>query len=112
MPSTIPSVSAFGEIFLCEFPLTSGESGKVRPSLVLFDLQQDAVVCRITSVPRSGPLDVAVNDWQSAGLLKPSYARLDRIVTAEKTIFLRRLGTLSSRDAAAVRKVWNGHMVL
>lgn len=80
----------FGEIYLCEFPFTSGATTKVRPTLVLFDLQSDAIICRITSILRSAPLDVALRDWQAAGLLKPSIARLDRIVTAEKSIFLRR----------------------
>jgi hypothetical protein len=28
--------------------------------LVLFDLQQDAIICRVTSVFRTGPLDVPV----------------------------------------------------
>lgn len=102
----------FGEVFLCQFPFTSGAGSKVRPALVLFELQQDAVICRVTSVQRSGPLDVTLNDWQSAGLLKPSVARLDRLVTAEKTIFLRRLGVLSPADLAIVRSTWNNEMKL
>jgi hypothetical protein len=47
--------------------------------LVLFDLPQDAVICRITSVLHTGPMDVLLIGWQAAGLLKPSVARLDRI---------------------------------
>ena len=39
----------FGEIFLCEFPFTSGAAGKVRPALILFDLKTDVLICRITS---------------------------------------------------------------
>ena len=102
----------FGEVFICQFPFTSGAAGKIRPALVLFDLQHDAVICRVTSVLRSGPLDVTLNDWQAAGLLKPSVARLDRLVTAEKSIFLRRLGVLSPADLAAVRNAWNSQMKL
>ncbi|MDP3070678.1 MAG: type II toxin-antitoxin system PemK/MazF family toxin [Opitutaceae bacterium] len=102
----------FGEIFLCQFPLTSGAAGKIRPVLVLFDLGPDAIVCRVTSVLRTGPLDVTLADWQAAGLLKPSVARLDRIVTAERSIFIRRLDTLSAADLAAVRTAWNAHMKL
>ena len=102
----------FGEVLLCQFPFTSGTGSKIRPALVLFDLQQDAVICRVTSVSRTGTLDVTLNDWQAAGLLKPSVARLDRLVTAEKTIFLRRLGVLSAADLAAVRGTWNKHMTL
>jgi len=97
----------FGEIFICQFPFTSGGVSKLRPALVLFDLQQDAIICRITSAQRNGPLDVAITDWQAAGLLKPSVARLDRVVTAEKSVFVRRLGVLSPRDLEAVRSTWN-----
>ena len=100
----------FGEIFICQFPFTSGTGSKIRPALVLFDLAQDAIICRVTSVQRSGPLDITLQDWQPAGLLKPSVARIDRLVTAEKSIFLRRLGVLSAADLAAVRTAWNSGM--
>ena len=102
----------FGEVFLCQFPFTAGTGNKIRPALVLFGLHQDAVICRVTSVSRTGTLDVTLNDWQEAGLLKPSVARLDRLVTAEKTVLLRRLGVLSAEDLAAVRAAWNAHVAL
>jgi len=109
---TIRCADMFGDVFICHFPFTSGAGGKIRPALVLFDLGQDAIVCRITSVLRVAPLDVRINDWNSAGLLKQSVARLDRIVTAEKAVFMRRLGSLSVRDLNAVRDAWNQHMKL
>ena len=102
----------FGDVFLCQFPFTSGSSSKLRPVLVLFDLQQDAIVCRVTGVLRTGPLDIPLKDWQTAGLLKPSVARLDHLVTAEKSIFLRRLGALSAEDQKAIRDRWNQYMKL
>lgn len=102
----------FGEGFICQFPFTSGTASKIRPALVLFDLQQDAVICRITSVSHTGTFDVTLMDWEAAGLLKPSVARLDRLVTAEKTVLLRSLGVLSPSDLAAVRSVWNANMTL
>jgi len=61
---------------------------------------------------RSDALDVELADWQQAGLLKPSVARLDRLVTAEKSVLWRRLGALSDRDKSAVREAWNRHMKL
>jgi PemK-like, MazF-like toxin of type II toxin-antitoxin system len=67
-----------GEIFICRFPFTSGAFSKPRPVLVLFDLQQDVLICRITSATRSEALDVPISDWKQAGLAKPSVARLDR----------------------------------
>lgn len=102
----------FGEVFICQFPFTSGTGGKIRPALVLFDLQEDAIICRVTSANRTGPLDITLDDWHEAGLLKPSVARLDRLVTAEKTIFLRRLGVLSVKDLTSVSNIWNAHMAL
>ena len=103
----------FGEVFLCQFPFASGTASKVRPALVLFDLGPDALICRVTSVLRAGPLDVTLTDWRAAGLLKPSVARLDRLVTAERSVvFLRRLGVLSAADPAAVRTSWNNHLRL
>lgn len=102
----------FGEIVLCQFPFTSGTASKVRPALVLFDLQSDCVICRVTSVQRSAQMDVTIVEWQGAGLLKPSIARLDRLVTAEKSVFLRRLGQLAPADLETVRGVWNRSMRL
>jgi mRNA interferase MazF len=102
----------FGEIYLCQFPFTSGAANKIRPALILFDLQQDALICRVTSAIQSGSLNIQILDWQTAGLLKPSIARLDRIITAEKSIFLRRLGVLSARDSNAVKQAWNQYMRL
>jgi mRNA interferase MazF len=66
----------FGEIYLCQFPFTSGATSKPRPALALFDLQADLIVCRVTSVMRSDLLDITLADWQQAGLLKPSVAGL------------------------------------
>jgi mRNA-degrading endonuclease toxin of MazEF toxin-antitoxin module len=102
----------FGDIYLCQFPFTSGAVSKPRPALVLFDLGADAVICRITSVARTGLLDVTLVDWSAAGLLKPSVARLDRLVTAEKAVLTRALGQLSVADQQAVRQAWNLHMRL
>jgi mRNA interferase MazF len=106
------STCDFGDIFVCRFPFTSGESSKPRPVLVLFDLGQDAVICRITSVQYSSHLDIPILRWQEAGLEKPSVARLNRLVTAEKSLLNRLLGKLSEPDLAAIRAAWNRHMVL
>ncbi len=79
---------------------------------MLFDLNFDAVICRVTSVIQTGLADVELRDWQPAGLLKASVARLDRLVTAKRTIFLKRLGVLTQRDLEGVRNTWNLRMKL
>lgn len=109
---TTASTEMFGEIILCQFPFTSGALSKIRPALILFELQEDVVICRITSAEPRGQLDVKLVDWEGAGLLRPSVARIDRIVTAERTVFIRPLGVLSPRDLQSVRAVWNANMRL
>jgi mRNA-degrading endonuclease toxin of MazEF toxin-antitoxin module len=102
----------FGEIYICRFPFTSGTASKARPALVLFDLGQDVLICRITSAAGSTPLDISIADWSSAGLAKPSIARLDRLVAAEKSLLHVRLGELSPADSEAMRAAWNAYMTL
>ena len=102
----------FGEVFIIQFPFTSGAFSKPRPALVLFDLDQDALICRVTSVLRVAPLDVMITDWEHAGLAKPSVARIDRLVTAEKGLLGRRLGILSPADQSAIRAAWKRYMRL
>lgn len=102
----------FGEIYICRFPFTTGTASKARPALVLFDLGPDVLICRITSAAKSTPLDVAIADWVSAGLAKPSIARLDRLVTAEKSLLHVRIGELATPDKDAVRAAWNNFMTL
>ena len=58
----------FGDIFLCQFPFTSGAASKLRPALVLFDLGQDAVICRLTGVLRTGVLDVTLKISSPVGM--------------------------------------------
>ena len=89
MPFTIHCAEMFGDVFICQFPFTSGTASKIRPALVLFDFEQDAIICRVTGILRTGALDVTLKGWQTAGLLKPSVARLGHIVTAEKSVFVR-----------------------
>lgn len=57
-------------------------------------------------------MNIPINEWSQAGLLKPSIVRLDKIITAERSVFLRKLGVLSDRDLEAVRSRWNGHLRL
>jgi len=101
------STVEFGEVYVCVFPFTSGQGAKARPVLVLLDLGRDCLVCRITSVPHRGFLDLAVTNWQEAGLEKPSTIRLSRMVTVEKPLLRLRIGRLSREDLDRVKKLWN-----
>ncbi|MBI4559901.1 MAG: type II toxin-antitoxin system PemK/MazF family toxin [Candidatus Hydrogenedentes bacterium] len=101
------STVEFGEIYVCSFPFTSGQGAKARPVLILRDLDPDCLVCRITSIPHRGLLDLQVCNWEEAGLKKPSTIRLSRLVTVEKTILKVRIGRPDRTDLDRVRVIWN-----
>src|SRR3989338_1975131 len=104
---SMTSTVELGEVYVCVFPFTSGQGAKARPVLVLMDFGPDCLVCRITSVPHRGFLDLQVTNWREAGLEKPSTIRLSRLVTAEKPLLRLRIGRLDREDLDRVRTLWN-----
>jgi mRNA interferase MazF len=107
----IASVS-FPEVFLCDFPFTSGTTFKRRPCLALLDLGSDVLIARVTSAAHSDAYDLPIRDWQQAGLLKPSTIRLARLVTIERAMLFRRLGSLTTFDRDLVVTLWQSKMQL
>ena len=101
------STVEFGDVYICLFPFTSGRDAKPRPVLILRDLDPDCLICRITSVPHQGFLDLRIAHWQNAGLEKPSTIRLSRLVTIEKVLLRLRIGRLAPDDLNVVRLTWN-----
>jgi hypothetical protein len=71
-----------------------------------FNRGADVIVAMVTSsrrrfdVPTTG--DVVLDDWQEAGLLRPSVVRAGRLLVVEVPLLSARLGALSSRDLLAV----------
>ena len=93
-----------GEIILIAFPFTGRTGAARRPALVLLDTgDQDIIVTRITSQSARTSFDVTLVEWASAGLLRPSIVRVDKVATLEKRLVERRLGTLTTNDWANVR---------
>ena len=80
------------------FPFTDLSGSKMRPALVLSDLRgNDMILCQITSKPTDDlfALFIKSEDFVSGSLPKGSFIRPSRIFTAEKTIILRKAGTIT-----------------
>lgn len=81
---------------------------KFRPVLVLACSQDELLTAMITSASNklSLPLDTPLDDWQKAGLTKPSLVRVDRIALLPPTYLgtVGRIGRLSPRDAHRVSR--------
>jgi mRNA interferase MazF len=101
------TVYEFGDILLVDFPHSGSEQAKRRPALVILDIADaDVLLAPITTRERTGPGDIKIQDWQEAGLLRESWARLAKVASLEKRIVTRRLGRLSGPDRRNLALAW------
>ena len=94
----------FGDVVLVPFPFSDGVGIKKRPAVVVSPLayqqaRPDAILMAITSRLRDplGYGEALIDDWQAAGLLKPSLLK-PLLFTLEQSGIVRRLGTLTEAD--------------
>ena len=96
-----------GEFWVAEIFFTSGGGSKKRPVLVLWLDGEDAIVALVTSATPRTPTDVSLNDWSASGLRVASVIRLSRLSALEQSLFLGKIGDISSADAEQVKMVWS-----
>lgn len=102
---------AFGEVILVPFPFTNQAGGKKRPAVVIsseayHSQRPDLLIMAITSQPHS-VLDFSsfsITDWQTAGLLKPSFAK-PVLTTIEQILIIRSMGKFSPPDLQSLRQM-------
>ena len=100
MPSTTPYSQ--GDVVLLPFPFTDLSASKRRPAVVISPerynaVHDDVVVLAVTShLAVEGPQDYRFSpeEQRAAGLPKPSLVKIDKVLTLEQTLILRRLGLL------------------
>ena len=99
----------FGDVVLVPFPFTDQTASKKRPAVVISSSRLhresvDLVIIAVTTQTRpTSSLEVSINQWQTAGLLRPSVIK-PVVATVDRTLVLRRLGKLADPDRAAVKK--------
>jgi mRNA interferase MazF len=99
-----------GEVLLLEMPFTDGPGSKRRPAVVLSTeaFNQSGIkiiVAAITSnlAMPNRPGDTTLNEWQSAGLLKPSAVR-GYLGMADQRHVERTLGKMTDADFVRVEQ--------
>jgi mRNA interferase MazF len=101
----------FGDLVLVPFPFTDQSATKRRPAVVVSSsayhrARPDLLIMAVTSQHPStlSVGEVQVQDWRSAGLLKPSVIK-PVLTTIDPSLVLKKLGRLTSKDEAALRQV-------
>jgi mRNA-degrading endonuclease toxin of MazEF toxin-antitoxin module len=96
----------FGEVVLIRMEFHQTGGGKVRPAVVLLDARDDDFVAApITSQPRPSEFDMAIQQWQAAGLNVASSIRVHKLPVLTKDAIVRRLGTLTKLDRDALSRI-------
>jgi len=100
----------FGDIVLVPFPFTDQSATKKRPAVVIsshtYNTERpDLIIMAVTSQIKPTAIigEVIVQDWQAAGLLKPSAIK-PVITTIEKPLAIKAMGRLKDNDRIALQE--------
>lgn len=96
------STILFG-VYTAKFPFLENDKEKIRPVIVISKPHGKYNI--ISVVPVSAQInrervDIELQDWQTAGLVKPSVARVHRLSTLLQSEITSQLGVLSKKDQA------------
>lgn len=92
---------AKGDIVLITFPFTDLSGSKLRPAVVLADMNLDLTVCFITTqMGWQETTDVILTPTATNGLRKPSLIRTSKIATLDKALAKGLLGRLSTQEVS------------
>ena len=100
-----------GQVVVVNVPFSDQTGSKPRPAVVVSTERfhrslPDVIICPISSQPkyyqRPGSGDCPLRLWQAVGLRHPSTVRISNVVSVEKSLVDRVLGTLRGQDLAAV----------
>jgi len=97
-----------GDVVLLPFPFTDFTATKTRPAVVVSSavyqsVRPELLLAYISSQVSKAtvPIDYILSDWQTAGLLKPSFVR-PKIAAIEPELIVHQVGRLSAQDLGEV----------
>ncbi len=98
---------AVGTVVLVSFPFSNLKGQKVRPALILAKVEfNNLILCQITSKPYSSKTSIKIktHDFSSGGLPITSFARPDKLFTADKSIVKGSAGKLKELAQGKILK--------
>ena len=93
------------EVVFVAFPFSDLSDHKLRPALVLADVQRgDWILCQITSRPYADAkaIRLETGDFETGGLSLVSFVRPGKIFTANESLTRKRVGTVTRATHSAV----------
>jgi mRNA interferase MazF len=95
---------SFGDILVINFPFSDGKNSKRRPVMVIKETGDgDLLIAKITSKLYNTDFDVSISQWQEAGLISASVARIHKIQTLHSSLVVGHIGKLAHMDLKAAR---------
>ncbi len=98
---------SIGAVVLVRFPFSDLSNTKLRPAIVLADAGRgDWILCQVTSQPYTDPsaIEITNSDFASGSLLKTSYARPNKLFTANAAIMTKHVGDLQNAKLEGIVK--------
>ncbi|MBI2338004.1 type II toxin-antitoxin system PemK/MazF family toxin [Candidatus Daviesbacteria bacterium] len=96
---------AVGSVVLVTFPFSNLKGRKIRPALVLAQVEFDnLILCQITSKPYSSKIAIQIEtaDFIKGGLPVVSFVRPDKLFTADLSIIKSSAGELTIKSKGEI----------
>src|SRR5260221_12809161 len=96
-----------GNVVLVKFPFSNLKGQKLRPALVLANVEFDNLIfCQITSRSYTSKTSIQIksSDFAKGKLPVVSYVRPDKLFTAEKSILEKTIGELTKTATNRILK--------
>lgn len=91
-----------GEVWWTHFPFDDADDEKHRPAIVIDDNTIAVLTMYVTSKKKNYPFDIEITDWKEAGLIVPSWARIDKIISIAEWRMGSKIGELTQRDLTKI----------
>lgn len=99
-----------GEVWWTEFPFEEIDVSKRRPAIVIDESTIAVLAMMVTSKDKKNPYSIKIDDWQEAGLVTESWARIDRIIRMDEWRMEKKIGDLSESDLLKVSQLVAEHL--
>lgn len=94
-----------GEVWWIHFPYDDEVNEKRRPAIVIDNETIAILATYVTSKNKDNPYSIEIEDWEKAGLPKPSWTRIDKIVRINEWYMDKKIGDLSQKDLTKIMQL-------